>query len=228
MGGGGVLVEVAQVCDDLLVRYRHSEVITVWTSSRNRKTGHVWDTTHPGLLAQLQEATEPGSAGSNAQSAATASLAPLVLTPLSLLIEIEQQAKEWARTAGAVSRETLAGVIRGVTGALAAGDPARLETWLSDLSDWRSSALVTLGWSQEFRVNACCPVDGCGRRGRIVVNVLKVTARCTACRTAWQPAELPRLADQLYDNSSVRATAIPLDVMSELHEGNSRVEESRE
>lgn len=150
----------------------------------------------PGLLAQLERATQPGGAGPALGGGGYGPREPARLSAVNLLDELRRGLAWWAHTytgrAGADPAESL----RELSTVTYAMDRQAVTMLIADLDAWRLRARWILGWdAPPFAPHVPCP--DCAGIGKLRLWPAERYVACLLCRAWWDSGSLGRLRDQL-------------------------------
>lgn len=192
----GIITDIADLAEQLCDPHRHSEDLWEWTESRHRRKTGVHVTTQPGLLTQLHQAVVPllGAPDDGGAQSAARSRPPIQLEALDRHTAITMAAAQWCNETGLRTRLTAVGNIRQLVGATSRLDCSALRV---DLRRWRDWSATMTGWRTIYRPRAACPVDDCGQRSTIRINLGAQTGMCTACLSTWDPVAIKQLAEHI-------------------------------
>jgi hypothetical protein len=191
------LATLAALIDDLCDPHHHIERIYDTDQHRNKRMRRIWETTQPGLLAQLAEAVGlPGQQPEGALGATFRSKPPLQTEALSRYVSIQIGAVRWAWSLYQDVRDTTESQLRGLIGPAATLDDATLTTLVSEVRQWRRWCAVMTAWeSPAYAPHVPCPA--CAKIGALRVNLTAKTAICTWCAAGWDPDTVGLLAEHV-------------------------------
>lgn len=187
------LVDIRDNADALCNPYLHVEPRWTWDHNRHRKPDDPHKVTLPGLIQQLRDMTEPGTAEEGAAAKAIPeSKPPVSLDAVSLLAVIEFGAARRCLEHGLTVRDTAEGNIRALVGKAGSIDSDRQRVLASELRSWKNQAEVVCRWRNGALELVCpCPaqLDGCGSRGTLLANPETEAVWCIACSHEWAPED---------------------------------------
>lgn len=191
------LTTLAALIDDLCDPHHHIERIYDTDRHRNRRVRRIWETTQPGLLAQLAALVPPTSQQAEGSTGGTfGSRPPLQLEALSRYAVIQIGAVRWAWSLQQPVRDTTESQLRGLIGPAASLDEPTLNTLVDEVRQWRRWCAVMTAWeSPAYAPHVPCPV--CEKVGRLRVNLAARTAVCLACDAGWDPDTIGVLAEHV-------------------------------
>lgn len=151
----------------------------------------------PGLLAQLDRATQPGGTGpALGGSGGYGSREPARLSAVNLLDEIRRGLAWWATTYTGRAGADPAGSLRELSTVTYAMDRQAVTMLVADLNAWRTRARWILGWeAPPFAPHVPCP--DCAGIGTLRLWPAERYVACLLCGAWWDSAGLGRLRDQL-------------------------------
>lgn len=200
-----VLTQLATTIDDLCDPHHHIERIYDTDRHRNRRVRRIWETTQPGLLAQLAAAILPsGTQAEGSIGAAFASRPPLQVEALSRYTVIQIGATRWAWSLRQPIRDTIESQLRGLVGPAAHLDEPTLTALVDEVRQWRRWCAVMTAWeSPAYAPHVPCPL--CGKVGALRINLTARTAMCTQCAAGWDPETIGILAEHVRNQRRVVA-----------------------
>lgn len=241
-----ILLDIADAADALTNPYSRSEPRWEWDANRNKKPLPPHRTTIPGLVQQLRELAEEGTAGDSegGTRSVPGSRPPGAFDAISLVTAITFGAA-WRLTnpideggLGLNGRGSAEADIRAIVGAAPQAPSDVQRDIRAELQSWRRQAEVLTGWEQPpVSLTAPCPVvdvDGagtaCGARG-LLAKRDGTGARCTACGATWSEANVGLLFDHVrayLKTSQASADAARLRVREAKEVQRQRVEDARD
>jgi hypothetical protein len=183
------MAHITELAEQLADPTQHTEPITEWTRSRNKRTRRAWTTTQPGLLQQLAEQiTARGmDDGDSTGRPIPGSRPPLNLSALAVHVEVSIASSRWLWSLRAELRDTPEANVRALVGLAPGLDDDVAALLLDEMTTWVRWASVLTGWrSKPYRPRCPCPVAGCGKINTLVINLHRQAGMCTNCRTVWQ------------------------------------------
>ncbi len=179
-----LLVDIAELAEELCDARPHTEHVYDWDHNRNRKSRPVV-TVQEGLLAQLRKAIQPSQTGDEGRSVPR-SRPPLLLEALDRHIAITTAVNEWIHDLRLENRTAVEANIRSLVGATSRLDYDGTHALRRDLRHWRTWAAVMSGWElPPFTPFVPCPKLNCGAKGRLRIDPTRKTGFCTNCKTVW-------------------------------------------
>lgn len=153
-------------------------------------------TTHPSLIAQLYEATEPSNTAQDGPRPAYGSKPTARLEAIDAAIRIDLQAAAWLRDLGHDDPGSTTDCIRHAY-ALAASAPTTTANHIhADIRRWWSWARILTGWdTPAWQPANTCPL--CAQRGTLRIRLAHQTALCIGCWETWTPDNVGLLADHI-------------------------------
>lgn len=234
------LNDIADAAEALCSPRHNAEPRHTWDANRNRKPLPPHLTIVPGLIQQLREYAEEGTAAGDDMGVKSVpdSRPPGAFDAVALIAAIEFGSAWRLGQLGLPARgkaEANISAIVGAAGRTHSDDQAEIR---AELRSWRHQSEVILGWTDPpITLTAPCPVediDGTGRPCRsrgLVVQADGLAARCVACGTRWDEREvqaLLRYAADHMDRSKASADAARLKVRQAKEAEREALEKARE
>ena len=190
---GVLTAAVDDLCDPRL----HIERVYDSDRHRNKRVRRVWETTQPGLLAQLAQSVQlTGQHPEGALGGTFRSKPPLQIEALSRYVVIQIGAARWAWSLHQPIRDTTEAQLRGLIGPAATLDDPTLHALVSEVRHWRHWCAVMTAWeSPAYAPHVACPV--CSKVGALRINLAARTAVCTSCEAGWDPDTIGVLAEHV-------------------------------
>lgn len=203
-----LLVELAQLAEELCDPHQHVEPIREYDKHRNRRVRRAYVTTQPGLLAQLGEAMVDASSsnGGAAAHSVPGSRPPGSWEALATHAAITVGVARWCWDLRLPMRDTVEANIRLLVGGHPSLDDERFAQLLADVRRWRHKAAVMTGWQLPlFAPRVPCPV--CDKPNALRINLDRQVAVCTnperderdelVCGATWDAATIGVLAEYI-------------------------------
>lgn len=202
-----ILSDILDSAEALTDPRQHSEPRYEWDANRNKKPIDPYRTIVPGLIQQLRDLAEEGSASSDETGVRSVpdSRPPGAFDAVALIAAITFGAAWRAGQLKLKPRDSAEGNIRSIVGAASTIDSDTQRDVRHELVSWRRQADVILGWEQPpVELVAPCPVvdtDGhgtpCGARGTLLAQRNGTAARCVKCGAAWDEANVGMLFEHV-------------------------------
>jgi hypothetical protein len=191
------LATLAALIDDLCDPHLNVERIYDTDQHRNKRVRRIWETTQPGLLAQLAQSVQlAGQQPEGALGGTFRSKPPLQIEALSRYLSIQVGAVRWAWSLRQDIRDTPESQLRGLIGPASTLDDPTLTVLIAEVRQWRRWCAVMTAWeSPAYAPHVPCPL--CEKVGQIRVNLTARTAVCLSCEAGWDPDTIGVLAEHV-------------------------------
>jgi hypothetical protein len=193
------LTAIAEAAEALTDVRQHREPRWMWDAARHRKPLEDHVTILPGLIQQLRDMVEPGTAEAGAPAKSVPdSRPPVTLDAVSLLASIEFGVARRCLELGITGRDNVEATIRLLVGRAPQLGSDTQRVLAAELRSWRSQAEVICRWrTGAVELVAPCPADldgvVCGARGSLLANPDTQAAWCISCGTEWEPEQVESL-----------------------------------
>ncbi|MGI5247789.1 DUF7341 domain-containing protein [Dactylosporangium sp. CA-139066] len=201
------LTDIADAAEALCDARQHAEPRYEWDANRNKKPIAPHRTIVPGLIQQLRDLAEEGSASGDETGVRSVpdSRPPGEFDAVALIAAVTFGAAWRAGQLGLQPRDTAEANIRAIVGAASSIDSDTQRDIRHELTSWRRQADVILGWEQPpIELVAPCPIvdtDGagtpCGARGSLLAQRDGTGARCVKCGAAWDERDVALLFEHV-------------------------------
>lgn len=189
------LSEIQRLVDELCSPRDHFEPLYVTTASRHKKWNGVHRSEVPALLDHLRNMIPPGSKnGETKGHPEYESRPPLNLEALHRYTMISNEIRDYLRQAHAPMLGTPVDGMRQLVALVALGqlDPDEVLTSVRQWHAW--AAVLAAERSRVWRPHVRCPMDYCGLRGTLWVNLGRRAAYCANCNAQWDSDSIELLA----------------------------------
>lgn len=192
------IATIAALADELCDPHQHTERVPYWDHSRHRRYRE-HRTVQPGLLAQLHELWETASRiqltdDDGAGRPIPTSRPPASIDAASVHVQVTTAAARWCWSLQLQLRDTVESNIRALVGAAGTLDDETRTALADEMATWCAMASALTGWTAPpYRPHVPCP--GCGRAGKLRINLRRHVGACLACGLGWDGDGLHQLAD---------------------------------